>query len=540
MELLLPRDGSIVIIDDKYSEAKPLIDLLSENGYPSIYFNGDITKCPSGGLRKVRAVFADIQLYQGLNDQLYAQLILDHLDKLIPSKSEPYILMIWSAKLTAYAQKLEEMVNAPTFSKKPIAIIRLDKNDYFKKATTENDLDKEAFLESLETRFSENDRNYILNAIEANLQQNEVREIKQDALTRISGKITRALKNYKAFEWLIGWETSISESAACFAGDLAEIHPKNSNWDSNFRNIIARLAHAQVGDVIKKLRKKDFIRLAFKTMNSAFSDSIDKSATFPISLSNSDFTSYRESGYTVSENNSEYKIMWKDYSHYELHIDGTKRGNDRNSIIDLVKNVNNNNTQKIVVDQMVKAYKGFNPELNARLNVDFVTKKPFQPGILYEVKVARKRKRALLNDTYFKDEAFTKRTGAQNQYSIPDTAMDQFRFVELEISPNCDFANDKWKKHRVISGILYPKDLEANHNLSLQKDQSLYEAFPVIKINGEVFKLLLSFKLLKSFDLIDSDEKLRTVILRIKNEPMADIITRMTSHANRIGLIEFF
>lgn len=539
MDLLLPKDGSIVLIDDKYSEAKPLMDLLSENGYPSIYFNGDISKCPIG-LKKVRAVFADIQLLPGLNDQTYAQLILDHLDKFILNNNGPYILIIWSAKLASYASKLEEMVKAPAFNKKPIAIIRLDKNDYFKKSITVNDLDQETFLESLQTRFNENDKNFILQTVSANLNSEEKREIKSDALAKISAKIRTGLKDHRAFEWLIKWEASIYESATSFVSDLASIHHLDENWDFNFKNIIARLAHAQLGEQIKKIKKKEFMRSAFKTLNSALSDSIDSIASETISISEKDLKEFSESGYSFTEGGTKYKVIWKDYSKYQLIIDDVKKGEDKKSISDLAKIVNSQ-TQKASVEKMISVYSGISPQLNSRLNIDTITKKPLQPGILYEVKLRnKKRKRTLLDDTYFHKSTFLGKTADKKTFLISDDVVDRFQFVELEISPNCDFANNKWKKHRVISGILFPEELRKTNSLEFQNDESLYRSFPLVKINNVVFKLVFSFKLLKSFDLTDSNEKLKKIIFRIKNEPLADIITRMTSHANRIGLIEFF
>lgn len=532
MNLLLPKDGSIVIIDDQYIEAKPLLDVLSRNGYPSIYFNGSVLSLPPEGvfLERVRIVFADIQLLPALNADEYAQMIIQHLNRLISEKNGPYILIVWSQMGVVYAERLKEMIDAEAFTKKPIAFIRLNKADYFQ-TVIDNPVDREAIANVLETRFGNDDIDFIISTVEEQFPEIEKKELSANALTRISRKIKADLKNYRAFELLIGWEGMVQKAATNFISDISSVHSINEYWDYNFRNIVSRLAESQLGQNIPSIGKRDFINAFFRTLNTAFSDSIDRGISETFEINKDDYESYKNSGYTISKDGQIYKIVWKDFTHYELYIDNIRKGDDKPTI-DKILSLGNEQ-QKIVLKQMYNAYNSMNPELNSKLHLDFVPKKSIQPGVVFEIKVPNLRKRRFLSETYFKKSFLAKK--GSGEYEVSDIDLAKIKFIELEISPNCDYAQKKWLKNRLVSGIIFPSSLSSE----LKKDDSFYKEFPFILIKGEVCKLMFCFKLLKAIDTDKIRSRASKVLFRIKNEPMADIITRMTSHASRIGLIEF-
>ncbi|MBL7723457.1 MAG: hypothetical protein JNK27_04875 [Chitinophagaceae bacterium] len=531
MSLLLPKDGSIVIIDDQYNDAKPLIDILTKKGHPSIYFTGTIDNLPETSLERVRIVFADIQLTPALNEQQYAAIIIDHLNLLISDNNGPYILLVWSGKGDLYFQRLKEMVDAPAFVKKPIAFIEINKSDYFK-TTSRKIYEIENLKEDLETRFSKEDIEYVISKIDENIPVEEDKICNASALKKISTRIRKELKNYQGFELLIKWEALVHRAATKLTSGFASIHAANQYWDFNFKNIVSRLAQAQVGASLKNLDRKSFIKASIKTLNAAFSDYLDGEVLSIISLTPSEEASYKSSGYAVMIEGVEYKIVWKDYERFEFLIDTVKTGGDHKKIETLKGIGGNNQALKQVIADMTTSYTLINPELNTKLNVDLHTRFPFQPGIVYEIDVETEVKRNFLQ-TYFTANFLDK--NQDGFYKITDDEVNRYRFVELEVSPNCDFANNKWLKHRTISGILYPGALDKN----LKGDDSIYDEFPLLSINGEVTRLIICFKLLKSFDLSKGKRRSRKFLFKIKEQPMADILTRLASHASRIGIIEF-
>jgi hypothetical protein len=540
MDLLLPKDGSIVIIDDKYSEAKPLLDILSKNGHPSIYFDGDLNNLPQNkstenlNLQRVRIVFADIQLKQALPEEQYVSLIIEHLNSLISENNGPYVLIVWSAKEAQFADGLKERIEAEEFKRKPIAFIRLNKGDFFKNKIKEN-IDLDSFREEIETRFSKDDINFILEKIKESFPDENYYICDSAALKRISLRIRKELKNYEAFELLIKWEYLVNNAATRLTSEFAAIHRTDKYWDYNFRNIISRFAQAQVGSFLKDLDNKDFVKAAFKTINAAFSDYLDNEVTSLISLTSKELASYKQSGYAKEEEGKYYKILWNNYMHYELYIDSIKKGGNQKKIEALSGIANNDLPLKELLSKMASDYININPELNTKLNIDLKTQFPFQPGVAYEIILESESKRRFLKETYFSVDFFEKKQ--DNKYKFTDDEINSIKFIELEISPNCDFANNKWLKHRTVSGILYPSYLIKKEKI--QGGDSIYDGFPPLKINGMIVSLVLSFKLLKSFDISKGKKRSKKFLFKIKEQPMADIITRMASHATRIGLIEF-
>ena len=58
-----PRDGSVLIIDDRVEEALPLLKLLSQGGVACTYYSGKDNELPERPIQKIRLAFIDIQLF---------------------------------------------------------------------------------------------------------------------------------------------------------------------------------------------------------------------------------------------------------------------------------------------------------------------------------------------------------------------------------------------------------------------------------------------------------------------------------------------
>jgi hypothetical protein len=67
--MILPENGSVVIIDDQTSEAMPIIAALSKNGIASTYYRGfKEDELPIVPLKAVRLAILDLQLFEGVTD----------------------------------------------------------------------------------------------------------------------------------------------------------------------------------------------------------------------------------------------------------------------------------------------------------------------------------------------------------------------------------------------------------------------------------------------------------------------------------------
>src|SRR4030042_2067578 len=61
----LPKNGRIVVIDDKHEQVLPLLKSLWQNGFATIYFNGEKKDLPSTPLDDIRVIFLDMELETG-------------------------------------------------------------------------------------------------------------------------------------------------------------------------------------------------------------------------------------------------------------------------------------------------------------------------------------------------------------------------------------------------------------------------------------------------------------------------------------------
>ncbi|MCK4825169.1 hypothetical protein KA005_55990 [bacterium] len=108
-------------------------------------------------------------------------------------------------------------------------------------------------------------------------------------------------------------------------------------------------------------------------------------------------------------------------------------------------------------------------------------------------------------------------------------------FIELEITPLCDYVQNKRLKARLLPGILVPE----KYAEMVSSPESLYKQIPLViieRIDGKLYKPVFNFNLLKSCDIEDMKNNLGEPIFRVRNQLFADILSRLSSHINRVGI----
>ncbi|MFH1127645.1 MAG: hypothetical protein V1718_06055, partial [archaeon] len=101
--------------------------------------------------------------------------------------------------------------------------------------------------------------------------------------------------------------------------------------------------------------------------------------------------------------------------------------------------------------------------------------------------------------------------------------------VQLEISPICDHAQNKWKCHRLLNGIAWPFE----HKKSLKKAEYLYQT-PPLYIDNTVYILVFDFRRFYSQSL--SELKNIECAFKLKKSLLVDIQSHFSGHANRPGI----
>ena len=160
-------------------------------------------------------------------------------------------------------------------------------------------------------------------------------------------------------------------------------------------------------------------------------------------------------------------------------------------------------------------------ELNRRLHISPECNKKTLPGNIYLYdNVNLKKSIPLDKSEMLKDMLNNVSENDQNN---------NIKLILLEVSPFCDYAQNKWKRSRLLPGIICPK----NFGNKIKKAGFIYTT-PILKIDNEPVYLVFNIKYLSSIPLNSLNEK--TSNMRIRKELLNDIQTKIAGHINRLGI----
>lgn len=530
INLQLPSDGSVIIIDDRIGEVLPLIKLLSKKGIASTYFSGRDEELPANPVQKVRLAFVDIQLFPLADSHTYAQNIMRLLDRIIPDNNGPYMLIIWSVLEDVHAETLEAQVTSDAFVKRPVCVLRLHKANFFERRVDES-LKEELLSEidrTLGMRFHDEDIGVIKNVIDSKIISETVNVAKYDALENISSLLLKKLKDHEAIRLFTIWENLIHKASGETVKSFSALHKEDDYWQNNLKCSLYRMAHAQLGKTVDLVTEDELIRNALKTFNHTFIDTVESKVSEITDFSGTIRIDRKNIRLSAKLNGNEYTIKWNAKSgEYSLFIDGVGMPAGKPTMttkVDKLSGWGGTPEKKAQIEKLIKVYASIEPEINTRLLIDFTVSKSIQPGNVYKKNgIHWNRKKKIL-------KAYLRETSSvlNNNKEIK-----KFIFVELEVSPLCDRVQEKWLKSRLLPGVLIPKEFINNYD---EKRESLYKQIPVLKIESQYYKPVFDFRLLKSVDIETRRSKLDQPLFRVKRELFADILTRFSSHASRIGV----
>ena len=169
--------------------------------------------------------------------------------------------------------------------------------------------------------------------------------------------------------------------------------------------------------------------------------------------------------------------------------------------------------------------------INIKLLLDFSDLEKFYPGDVYRINKNAKNSSELLKDILdIKDEnLFNKINNKIKKKSIQ---------VFAEVTPLCDFLQEKIKLYRVIEGFIIPEKYkdEQNiyHDVKIKKAEFIYKT-PVFTYKNEIYRLILDFKYFSS----KTEDELKNFspIFRLRKELLNDIQIKLSSNINRTGIL---
>lgn len=386
----LPNNGSIVILDDKYMEAEPLIKLLSKNNKSFRYYDGKPENLPSDTIEKeaTRLVFLDYNLTEGTTGSAsQASTITANLNRIISEENGPYFILLWSKKKNDAQEFNDEMESVyrryPHL--RPLRIKCLNKGEYFE--TTANGC-----------------------------------EFNNDKVEEFQKELEEMVSSIELLEFYSSWENKILLTSQKLIKKTSDI---SQGMDA--KQLVHLLSNINLEQFSKNVEDGQLIVAAYQSLNTVFSSYLNHKIE-DIKLSSEHFSKISE--VDRYEFNSSRVNSW-------FNINTIENPSRIGQVFSIA-------SSSFLDDNIIK-----NNELRGQF-----------------IEIANQNK-------------------AENEY---------FKTVQLEISPECDVAQNKRNFYRVIPGMVISESLMETilktftRTYSLNKDQTNQALIYFFK-NGQ-----LSFK----------------------------------------------
>lgn len=530
----LPSDGSITIIDDNINEVTPFFDLFSFHGIPFTFYSGEEANIPLNPSQKIRLAFIDIQLVPGLTAHAYAQNILQILSKLISSENGPYIAAIWSKKEHIYFRTIQEELLSQQYPLRPLFVLKMKKRNYINEVKDTEFIDhfKET-IEELKTRFDDRDIEYFNDRVIQTLPKKLHYKIIPNAISKIEKQLEKELKKTEIFNLLTAWEKSIYSSTQKTLFAITKIYDYNQYWQNNSKHLIYSMAQAVVGKKIKRLSKIEILKNSITLLNQSFIESNNSQFQINTKLERDINISSRNNFCEFLIESHVIKISHTNFEKYSVHIDGVAVGGSKDKHSDLFK-LGRNPEEKILIKSAVDLFLRKNPVINTNLHLNLKPEPTLFPASIVLRKVYGENKRKLLQNYFVSDGLFKKN---DNIFSVTSEDLRKIKFVELEVTPICDFAQNKIKKNRFISGLLYPLEFAEKCKANeFNKSLYFYDVKPEFFIDETIYKLVFDFRFLKTIKITHTNEVYKNPYLRLKSELYSDILSKLSIYMNRPGI----
>ncbi len=237
--MILPENGSVVVVDDQVNEAMPLLQSLAKKHIPAIYFEGgNPDALPEIPLKNIRLLFLDLNLTKRISndEQSIKSSLFVNIKKIVSEENGPYVLVVWSTKEDLYSNILDKLFGNSLKSLKPSIKLSLSKGNYFKR----------------------NEKNKLVP--------------KQDFLEKLDKKIKEELQNLGSLTLLMAWQNIINGASGEIIRELTSFYDDHDNWNENLSELFKRLAKARLEDHLDATDVPGIAKNCLFTLNGTFAD----------------------------------------------------------------------------------------------------------------------------------------------------------------------------------------------------------------------------------------------------------------------------
>lgn len=305
-------------------------------------------------------------------------------------------------------------------------------------------------------------------------------------IQEVSKQLDEKIKELGCFEFFLKWQNISNRSSGKIINDISSIYPFDGKWNNNTNNLLVKLADAYAG---KQVDNDNVWKYAMLSFNSLFLDIIE-SDIFTDNLDTD-----KNMDLPQQPDLDDINIIGE--INRRLHI-----------------SIENNN--KPVPGNIYTIDKKSPTYCNLIENMDFYGKKYF------------KKIKENIKDFNKGDEQLMKKIETILIGHI-DVLPEDMKDIYLEVSPFCDYAQKKWKKSRILSGVMCPIKYEDY----IKKADYIYKT-PLFRIDNNLYYFVFDIRLLTSIEI----EKLNDLksTMRIRKELLNDIQTKIAGHINRLGI----
>lgn len=570
-----PKNGSVVIVDDRIDDVEDLIIAFSQKNVPTYYFTGKQEKLHRN-LDNIKLIFLDAAYTH--NEQAMtatkADYMLQIVVNLINENAGDYIIVVWSTTAETFATELEERIHKlhainhtlppdKKIYKLPKKILGIKKGDV-KDSSGNFDLIK--INQEINSAIDDNDILNLSIAWENNVldaAKNVLRNFKSVAPSDLEQKHMFAL-----FAKAITEKGSLTESniinpsllpiSTLLTDQLASFNNNKEELNSIGTELLSMANQNNPIDVKKASKINTFYHVdsnpsesdtspgtvfnykEYMSSNSCSSkncttkwaeDLIEKVEN---KFNGTDITKdlYKLFA-TKKEELKKLRFPYTSSKDYNSHLKiASSRGIDLNSVLSqfdpkFLESITSDE-KKVFIEKYSKNQDllYINELIKFVFNNDIITSNIIEhlnnlSGQCDFKSISIQNQEALL-EKYYKDFSIKKFNDDFNSKKIP---------IFLEFSPDCDFVQKNRKKLRLIFGIMYPYGINVKDKKNFNGENFIYT--PIIEYKGIPYKIVLDLHTVTG---INEEAFIHTKpMYRFRKELLVDIQQKIASHIARPG-----
>lgn len=238
----IPNGGKVVIVDDRFQEILPLINILNHNAIPVIYYSGKRSELPSQPLNGIRLFFLDLRFSTNTDTKTIVANASNILNTILGDCNGPYLLIIWSSTGNEYREELEKELADKLY--RPEFILWLSKQDYFETKDSNAYSLMEDIKQILEAEEVENIER-VMSKVETRIlsDEDEIESVFIPAkMDKLRGELYEGLKNAGLLSLFIIWENTIRNSVHKVVNEIYTQIPETISADKKLPAIVYYLA----------------------------------------------------------------------------------------------------------------------------------------------------------------------------------------------------------------------------------------------------------------------------------------------------------